>query len=147
MRASRVVFGTVPFGGAELKVIPPKVREGEKKRREGGGDALRRRFISVCLCTPEESAGAESTRSLFSTPQPPHPPAPASLVSSLSSVIHSTVPEDSQEAGRQEAGLITGGSRTDRETDRKDEPVCNGGEAQLDAKQGPGRPATLNSTN
>lgn len=111
----------------------PKVRDrgGGKKHR---GDALCRRFISVCLCMPEESVGAESTRSL----SPPHPttaaasPYPCTRISCfLPLICHPLRSARRQPGGRATGGratgaeLITGGSRTDRETDRKDEAVWN----------------------
>lgn len=56
-------------------------------------------IYSPCLRTLKENMGVKSTRSPFFLSS-----MPASLVSSLSSVIHSALPKDSQEAGDRSRG-------------------------------------------
>lgn len=82
-------------------------------------------IYSCCLHTLKENMGVKSTRSPFFLSL-----MPASLVSSLSSVIHSALPKDSQEAGDRSRGREGRRGRKldgkrDRKGDRKDGVVCN----------------------
>lgn len=108
----------VSFGGAELKVIPRRRETEEEKRGEKSmGEMRSAADLLAFVCACRRRAQEPSQQGPYSTP-----PLPARVSCFLPLICHPLCSARRQPGGRATgAELITGGSRMDRETDRKDE--------------------------